>query len=99
MSKKKSLFRVLAYFVLFPFLFAAAPDYDDYEDLDPAVSLGVYALLQDSEDSETIDKISTSIYFFSSICSKKHPIQYHQSWDSHSQSFTSELILSVTLRC
>jgi len=99
MSKKKSLFRVLAYFVLFPFLFAAAPDYDDYEDLDPAVSLGVYALLQDSEDSETIDKDNASICFFSDLCLKTHLIRYDQSWDTYSQPLTSELILSVTLRC
>jgi len=99
MSKKNSLFRVLAYFVIFPFLFAAAPDYDEYEDLDPDVSLGLFALPQDSEDSETTDKDSTSICFFSNFSSKTHPIRYHQSWNTYSQPFTSELILSVSLRC
>ena len=48
MSKKNSLFRVLACFVLFPFLFAAAPGYDECEDFGPGVSLGLFALPQES---------------------------------------------------
>ena len=99
MLKMNSLFRVLAYFALFPFLFAAGPEYDEYEDVDPGVPLGVYALPRDLEDSATIDKISTSICFFSNFCSKTHPIRYHQSWNTYPQPFTSELILSVTMRC
>jgi hypothetical protein len=99
MSKKNSLFRVLACFVLFPFLFAAAPEYDECEDLGSDVSLGLFALPQDSEDSPTIDKDSAASCFFSNFCSKTHPIRYHQSWNTDSQRFSSEVILSVTLRC
>ena len=98
MSKKNSLFRVLAYFLLFPFLLVAGPDYDEYQFRDPDVSLGVYALSQDSKDSATIDKPTASCSF-SNFCSKAHPIRHHQSWNTYSQSDTSELIFSVTLRC
>jgi hypothetical protein len=99
MSKRNSQFKVLAYFVLFPFLLVAGPDYDEYQLRDPDVSLGVYAL---SKDSVIKDKPGTSIgsfCSFSNFCSKAHPIRYHQFWNTYSQPYTSELILSVTLRC
>jgi|PlaIllAssembly_1097288.scaffolds.fasta_scaffold509100_1 hypothetical protein len=98
MSKKNSLlFKILGYFVLFPFLLVGGPDYDEYQFRDPDVSLGVYAL---SKDSATKDKPGTPICCsFSNFCSKAHPIRHHQSWNTYSQSDTSELIFSVTLRC
>ncbi len=99
MSRKNSLLRVLTYFVLFPFLLVAGPDYDQYEDFDPYASLGVYALSQDSVGSTTIDKSRASICSFSNFCSKVLPIRYHGSWNTYSQAYTSELILSATLRC
>jgi hypothetical protein len=94
MSNKNCLLAVLAYFVLFPFLLVAGPDYDEYELLDPDVSLGVYA-----DDSATTDEPTASICSFSNFCFKAHPIRYHKSWNTYSQAYTSELIFSVTLRC
>jgi hypothetical protein len=55
MSKKNSLFRVLACFVLFPFLYVAAPEYyDECEDLDPDVCLDLFAIPQETAASATI---------------------------------------------
>jgi hypothetical protein len=103
MSKKNSFFRVLACSVLFSFLFVAAPEYydecEDLEDLDSGVCLDLFAIPQDSAASATIRKDSPSICFFSNFCSTTHLIQYYQSPNIYSQPFTSELILSVTLRC
>ncbi len=100
MSKKNGLLRVLACFVLFPFLFvAAAADYDECEDSDPGVCLDLFAIPQESAASATLQKDSPSICFFSNPGSNAHLIQYHQSWNIYSQRFTSELILSVALRC
>jgi hypothetical protein len=61
--------------------------------------LDLFTIPEDSAASVTIHKDSPSICFFSNFCSKTHLIQYHQSWNIYSQPFTSELILSVTLRC
>ncbi len=99
MSKKNSLFRVLVYFVLFPFLLAALPKYDEREDLDPGVSLDLSATPIGSAGSPTIHKDRSSISLSSKFCSKTHPMRSHQSWNTYPQPFTSELISSVTLRC
>jgi len=96
---KNNSFWVFAFLALFPFLFLAAPEYDECKDLDPADWLDLFAIPQQSEASATIQKGSPSICFFSNFCSKTDSMQYHQSWNIFSQPYTSELILSVTLRC
>ncbi len=94
MSKENSLFSVLAFFVLFPFLIVGVPEYDEWEDLNSCDCLGPFVIRQNSGAFQTID-IDSSIVCSSAFCSKIHPMQYR----TYSHPFTSELILSVTLRC
>jgi hypothetical protein len=98
MKTKYSFFRVLS-FLLLPFLFFAAPEYFECKDLDPDEGLDHFVILQDSVASATLREGRPSICRISNFFSKTDSIQYHQSWDIYPEPFTSELILSVTLRC
>ncbi len=98
-KRKNSLFGVLSFFLLFPSLFFAGPEYVECEDLDDDDSLNLFGIPQNSVASGIIRRDLPSIRIFSDFCFKTHATPYHPSWSIYSEPFISEPILLVTLRC
>jgi hypothetical protein len=96
---KNSLFRTLSFLLLTPFLLFAPLELVECENLDPDGWLDSFVIPQNSGASATVHKDRSSIYCFSNFCSRTDSIQYHLSRSAYSHLFTSELILSVSLRC
>ncbi len=99
MSMKHGLSRVLGFLLLFPFLFAAVPEYDEWDELDSDDSLDLFVMPQKSAASKTMRRDRLVVWFSSLFCSKTYPIHSYNSGNIYSRPFTLELILSVTLRC
>ena len=100
MKKTKDIFfRALAFLILFLPLSFAGPGYVECEDLDRDEWLDPFVTPQNSVAVATIIKVRPSNPFLSNFCSETHSIQYHSSWDIHTQLFASEPMLSVPLRC
>jgi hypothetical protein len=78
-------------------IFATAPQYIECEGFFPDERLDLFGIPQKTVDSSTILKNHPPV--FCNFYSKTHSIQNHQSEDIYLQLFTSELVLSVTLRC
>jgi hypothetical protein len=99
MPKKNQISGILAFSVLFSFVFLAVPEYGGWEDLDPDDCLDLFVIPQKSAASKAIGKECLSDCFSSVFCPKVHLTQNQPLWVNCSDSFIPKLILSVALRC
>ncbi len=79
-------------------LIATAPEYVECENLYPDESLDLFGIPENSVTSSTIVRLRPSVFSFSDFRLSR-ALQCHHSQNPYPQSFGSELVLSVSLRC
>ncbi len=99
MRTKSSCLTKLLTYILFSSLAFTVPQYVDCEDLYPDDVLDLFGISQNSGGSLTILKYHPSVCCFSNLLPKTHSFQWYESGNHYLERFTSELVLSVTLRC
>ena len=97
--KHKCPFTLFLSFILFAFLSFTPPLYVECENLCPDEILDLVGIPENSGGPLTILKYHPSVCCFSNLFPKAHSARCHESGNLYSEPFTSELVLSITLRC
>jgi hypothetical protein len=95
----KWFYKPFLFFILYSFLVFSIPEGVECSETYPDELLDLLGIPTKSAASSTILKHPLPACFFSNFSPQTHSMQRHQTENLRLQPFTSELILSATLRC